>query len=161
MFLFATATLSVEEALRHWARSPAVMASHFDVAGRPNGYLDRDAFFAIQLITTGLVALVCGAGGPLADRLPISVINLPHKDFWLAPLRRAATLERLGSALEVQGGATLLLLTLVFDLATAANFRPDRRFAAGLFWPALLLYGVFLLAWSGLMLKTFARPPGE
>lgn len=67
---------------------PLRMATHFDAAGNPNGWMSRSE----HLIFMGAF----GIGFPLfiigmcwmARYLPMSAINLPHRDYWLSSERR-------------------------------------------------------------------------
>ena len=72
---------------------PANVASHFDLSGRPNGWMSRDScvWFTLGLgivVPATIIAMMGGAG-----RIPVSFINLPHRDYWLAPERRRAALS--------------------------------------------------------------------
>jgi uncharacterized membrane protein len=59
---------------------PAMVASHFDIFGRPNGWMSRDSCVGFTLCLGILMpALVIGMMGG-AGRIPVSFINLPHRD---------------------------------------------------------------------------------
>jgi serine/threonine-protein kinase len=75
---------------------PERMASHFKAGGEVDGWMSRAAYHAF------IVKL--GLGFPLAmpvvmclvfSVLPDSMINLPNREYWLAPERRATTRARL------------------------------------------------------------------
>ena len=61
---------------------PAKVASHFDVHGKPDGWMSRAAdaeiLSAVALLVPAIV--IGGMGG--AGRIPVSFINQPHRDYW-------------------------------------------------------------------------------
>jgi uncharacterized membrane protein len=69
---------------------PASVATHFDLQGQPDGWMSRESCVAFTL-GLGLVMpafiVVVMAG---ASRIPVSFINVPHRDYWLAPKRKQA-----------------------------------------------------------------------
>jgi serine/threonine-protein kinase len=70
---------------------PARVATHFDGEGNPNGWMTRSTHITFILIfgfafPLSLVGLLW-----LARLLPESLINIPKRDYWLAPERRAQT----------------------------------------------------------------------
>ena len=64
---------------------PAHLATHFNAAGRPNGWQSRQEFinfsFAIGLGVQVFVAALCYA----TRYLPARFVNLPHKEYWQRP----------------------------------------------------------------------------
>ena len=72
---------------------PARVATHFDLAGKPNGWMTRSthvsatiAFgFLVPGFILGIAALIRYLNGPGC--------NIPHRDYWLAPERRTATMD--------------------------------------------------------------------
>ena len=74
---------------------PERVATHFDVHGQPNGWMSRDShllFMAVfGLVFPWFVPAVLYASRLLPDQF----CNLPHRDYWLAPTRRARTLAYL------------------------------------------------------------------
>jgi hypothetical protein len=74
---------------------PAQVASHFDISGRPDGWTSRESCVGFTLglgilMPAFIVGMMAGAG-----RIPVSFINLPHREYWLAPDRRRAALALL------------------------------------------------------------------
>jgi uncharacterized membrane protein len=79
----------------YWAWSapqlPETVATHFNARGEPNGWMSRSA--------NQMFMLLFGLGFPLlivvlcyATRfMPSGLVNIPHRDYWLAPERRRET----------------------------------------------------------------------
>ena len=118
------------QTLIYYPRLPAQLASHFDAAGRPNGWSSKLAYFALQAFIV-LVLTGCFAALPaLLEHVPPRLVNLPNKDYWLAPERRAATMASVASALTWFGcaglGSILAVTALVidFNMGHARALRP-------------------------------------
>lgn len=141
----------------YYPRLPVRMASHFDADGRVNGVMPKDFFFAIELGVLGLMAFVFGIVPVLIARLPPSMINLPNKDYWLPPERRARTAERLQSFLIGFGNVMLLFLLLVFREAMQANLLPSPRLSNRI-WVLLVLLGGWVIYWIVRLLRAFRLP---
>lgn len=76
-----------------WSGSqlPERVATHFNGSGEPNGWMSRSAHQEFMLIF-GLafpmvIVLLCYA----SRFLPRGLVNIPHREYWLAPERRAET----------------------------------------------------------------------
>ena len=91
------------------------IASHFNAAGEPNGQQTIYQFFTTYITIIVLeVALFFGA--PAALRyIPSQYINLPDRDYWLAPERRAKTLADLNTRFNWLGVATVSLVLIVMQ----------------------------------------------
>ena len=159
LLLLGLVFVSLVEAARQWSSAPSVVPSHFDAAGRPNAWTSRDGFFALQVgVTLGIGVLFIGMTR-LLKSIPLSLINLPNKGYWLAPQRREETLDRLASYFDVFASATVLLLMVVFELTSLAS--RGGGLATNLFLPALVSYLVFSAGWTVALIRTFASVTPE
>ena len=159
LFLLGLVLVSLVEAARQWSSAPGRVPSHFDAAGRPNAWASRDEFFLIQVGVTLLIAALFVAIPALMKLTPARLINLPNKGYWLAPERREETMDRLASSFEVFACATVLLLLVVFELASLAGHGggPDTNY----FRPVLVAYVVFSVGWTFALIRTFSNVPSE
>src|SRR5207237_1170658 len=74
---------------------PERVATHFDASGQPNGWMSRHGHIIfIMLLGLALPLLVAGSFFCLRF-FPGRGINLPHREYWLAPERRAGTFSYL------------------------------------------------------------------
>ena len=127
---------------------PARVATHFDSAGLPNGWMERDVHL---MFSVGLVAFL-SALFLLArfsiTRLPPSRLNIPNKAYWLAPERRDETVRRVAGQVELIGlvvGAGLLAMLQMVNRVNLAPHPvlPTERF---LFWLACVVgTGIFVV----------------
>jgi len=119
-----------------WIQAPGLpeeLATSFDAAGRPRGTSVRGTALVLLGVLQVLPALSMLVLPLLVRRLPTSLINLPHREHWLAPERRGATL----AFLEAWLAAAALVMALFFgassQLILAANRAPEPRLGSG-FW---------------------------
>ncbi len=138
---------------------PERVASHFDAAGAPNGWAPKDLFVGLY---AGVLAIMAGSffGLPVAmASMPTSMINLPNKDFWLAPERRDETWERVAAYMNAAGNAVMALLVYIFHLAFEANLGGGGPLGGGAA-VALFVFVVFLIGWTVAFMAAFAVPIG-
>ena len=71
---------------------PIRVATHFDAHGQPNGWMSRDSLLRFMTVF-GLAFPLLVPGLSYASRLfPDRFQNIPHRDYWFSPARRAETL---------------------------------------------------------------------
>lgn len=134
---------------------PPVVASHFGADGKPNGWMSRDAFAWFGIIPFGAVVLVSFVGQILVAVLPPNLINLPNKDYWLAPERKDETVRRFGAYIEWFGVAMTALLWLVYEQVFEANARQG-PIHAHILNPALVGFFAFAIGWLVMFYRAFA-----
>jgi hypothetical protein len=156
-FLLGLDVLVVAQSLYYYKRLPAAVASHFDAAGQPNGWSTPEAFVLLQISIAALITLVF-LGLPVFLRgVPTAFWNLPHKEYWLAPDRRASTIADLENRFCWLGAATIALILCVFQIAIEANFHSDHRLTSDLIWPLLGAYVVGAIVFAGRLIVHYAR----
>ncbi len=138
---------------------PDTVASHFNGAGQPDGWMSKTAFLGVYLFIVATSAGIFFAIGALVKRVPDRWINLPRKDHWLAPERREETLEFLSVQMLWFGNVTLMFLSHVMGVAMAANLEPHPRLGESTLW-ALVLYLAFTVVWTVYFIGRFYRKPG-
>lgn len=70
---------------------PPVVASHFNASGAPDGWMPRDSYLWAMFGVAAIVPLLMVGSLYIIRFLGASAINMPHRDYWLAPERRAET----------------------------------------------------------------------
>jgi len=80
-----------------WSSShlPDRVATHFDGSGRPDGWMSRTAHLRFMGVFGLAFPLFVPALVFISRFLPDQLYNLPHRDYWLAPARRAETMAYL------------------------------------------------------------------
>ena len=116
--------LAVGDAAFYYSRLPAVIASHFDAQGKPDGWIPKAAAFRTQAIllggTTSVLLILCLA----MQFMPASMVNVPNKDYWFAPERLRQSRQRLTVWMLWFTSALVAFLIGLFDVMFRANLRP-------------------------------------
>lgn len=154
----AVVLLHAAQTLYYYPRLPAVVAQDFGVDGRANGWASRDVFFVISwTILLGMSAIFMLAPR-LLRRVPASLINLPNKDYWLAPDRKEESLNFLERQMEWMGVMTVGFIALVLHLAIRANLAPNHRLENGPFIALLIAFLVGTAWWIVRLYRRFPTP---
>ena len=148
--------LHAAQTIYYYPRLPAVVAQHFGSNGRPNGWAPREAFFVISWVILLAISALLMLTPRLLKRVPVAMINLPHKDYWLAPERKDQSLSFLEREMQWMGVLTIAFLVLVLHLAIRANIDPAHRLENVLF---LALMAGFLISACGWIVRLYRRFP--
>jgi uncharacterized membrane protein len=147
--------------MRHFLRRlPERIATHFDGAGLPNGWMPRDALGTFDFIFTAFVLAVVIGSAYLTRFLPVSLINVPHRDYWFAPERRRQSHARMFVHMLWLACLMVGFLIAVNQMIFIANLRPGHPRLRGS--DLIAVPGIFLLAviaWVVRLYRLFPRPP--
>jgi len=133
---------------------PARMPSHFDSAGVADGYSTARSFvITMGLTETGLSVLFLALAAFL-PAIPKSLINLPHKDYWLTPERQEKSFRYMANWLGWMGSSTLALLFVITWLTFHAASSPTPHIAPSLLW---LTLGGFVAITLGMTVHLYIR----
>ena len=130
---------------------PPKVASHFGPGGSANGYMWRDTYVYFMLAFVVLLPLFFNFVASAVARLPVTMINIPNRDYWLAPERRGLVVDRLRRQMQVFSAMLVVFLCFVhWEVMRANQSMPpmldSRRFmlGMGLFMAALIVWIVSL-----------------
>jgi uncharacterized protein DUF1648 len=143
-----------------WSQLPPVMASHFDAAGNADGFMARGAFFTSLALIFGTLVLMLTLLPLLLRVVPVGAVNVPHREYWFAPERRAASLARLERGLAWFPVPIAALFVQSIELTIQANLHRT-GLNSGAFWLGLaLVLGSYAILTAKLY-RQFASPPAE
>lgn len=143
------------------AEADVRLATHFDGDGVPNDWMTRGGYRAFILgfglgmpvFMAGLFCVIAKLGG--------RGLNVPNKDYWLAPERREAALDFIRRQGVWMGCIMAGFFTALHHLTLAANELDPPRLPMPEF---IAIVGCFLAAvglWIFVLLRRFRRPPDE
>ena len=136
---------------------PVLVASHFRAAGVADGFMPRGVYIGFMVgfvigLPTAMVLLTRHAMGRSNAR-----INLPNRDYWLAPHRRAETVAVLQTGVLWFGVLLITFLCYVHWLVVRANATQPVHLAETWFFGGLVAFIIALLAWLMVLLGRFRR----
>jgi hypothetical protein len=70
---------------------PQMVASHFNSAGIATGHMAREVYLVVTITILLLPPILLVLMPRIALQSPRARINIPHREYWLAPERRAQT----------------------------------------------------------------------
>jgi len=138
---------------------PERVATHFDAAGAPNGWMTRTEHVRFTLIFGTLMPAFVVGVFTLIRALGGRGLNIPNKDYWLAPERQQATVD-----FVQRHGVWLAALMIAFIAGVHASILRANAHApaalplADVGWIAGS-FGVAVLIWAVLLVTRFARRP--
>ena len=149
IFFIGVLLLCLFELARLWSITPETMAAHFNIQGSPDRFVTKAEFFRFQVQTLLVVILVSLPFQFLFLVLPPGMINMPHREYWLAPERRAATVGRLNAFGAILFGIILLAIQAGFEISAYANLKTPIVFnttlMSAVMAASLVLAGVMLV----------------
>lgn len=157
LLIWTLVLFALAQTVFYLPQMPDLMASHFDGAGRPNGWSSKTGYFLLYLGFVAMLLLIFMGSGRLFMRR--HEMRLPHRAYWLAPERREKTIEFLRRRMLWMGVASIGLAVIVTQMVVEANFLNPPRLSGNIFW-VLIGYFVYLALWLGSLFLSF-RKPGE
>jgi hypothetical protein len=138
---------------------PDVVASHFVADGAASGFMPRGPFVASMLALVVVVPVLVHSLGWLTARIPPPFVNLPNRQYWLAPERREGTLASLGRFGVWAGYATLAMLCTLHWFVVQANVRRPPHLEQAPLIALIAFYFVALFIGVVVVLGRFFRAP--
>jgi ABC-type Fe3+ transport system permease subunit len=136
---------------------PERVATHFDLRGEPDSWMSRSTHVGLMVATgigfPGLLVGLCA----LAGVLPAKLVNIPRRDYWLAPERRVETARWLVRHSIWMGCLAVVFITGIQYLIVEANRRAPARLStvAILIWAGCFVAGAAL--WCLALVLHFRR----
>lgn len=156
--LVALFGLAVIQILHYYPLLPDTLASHFDGAGKPNGFQPRAAFFQLYAFVLALLFTVFLILPKVLGRLPDAFINLPNKDYWLSPERRRETLAGIEDGISWMGALTMLLMLFMMEFTIRTNLGGHPALPLSVMVSVLVLFVAATLVWTVRFIARFKRP---
>ena len=137
---------------------PPLVASHFAASGAANSFMSRGMYTIVSIL------LVVGAP-LLVAFLPSALIgkgerklNLPNRDYWLAPERREATLSFLRAHGKWFAAVLAVFLAYAHWLVVQANALEPPVLAPSAILRALAVFLAALAAWLVVLYVRLRKP---
>jgi uncharacterized membrane protein len=139
------------------AELPARCATHFNAAGEPNGWMTRGGYLHFICGMAAVIPLFMIVVSFVAGRF--GRLNIPHREYWLAPNRRATTVAIALRYVVVLAAMVVLLHAALHLLVVVANqdpAHPHMSFTGT--WMTVAGFLVAVVAWIVALRRRFALP---
>jgi uncharacterized membrane protein len=134
---------------------PLRVASHFGGDNLANGWMTRDGYLRFMLGLGVLLPVVLAALTALLPRMAAGFVNLPNRDYWMAPARRAETLSRLSSHGAWFGSLMCGFFMALHWILLKANAAVPPQLPQPEFWIVLGAFVLAIAAWIARLAKRF------
>lgn len=143
------------------ASLPPTVASHFGASGIATGSMPRSMYVRFTLGFVVGLPLLLAVISRFALAGPNARINLPNRDYWLAPERRDQTISYLRTHLARFSVVLVVFLCYVHWLVVRANEAQPARLSNHAMFGGLMVFSLFALVWTRLLLRRFRLRPGR
>jgi len=157
--LFALTIVAILQALYAYPRLPDTVPYHFNFQGQPDAWGSKTFMVGIDVGVTLFLMLSFLGTALIIPRVGDAYINVPNKEYWLAPERRDTALRMIIDLLGWIGVLTLLFLQFVMMQTYRVAMEESLPNLSGI-WPVL---GVYLLLIGFVVVRyimKFRLPPG-
>ena len=132
------------------------VAAQLDLDGTVTSYGTRAGFLGANAGLAVLALVIVPLVTRASTRPPATLLNLPNKDYWLAPERADATFALVSRTLWlIFAGMNLVLAGAMYDLVTLTLH--GRETIGNLLWFG---YIVGVTVWAVWFVRHFRRPEG-
>ena len=156
MRMLASAAIALSAMALVWlsgAALPDVVAAHFGASGAADGFMSRQQYRVLMTLLVGIVPVAITLVSALASMRAGALLNLPNRQYWLAPERRASTLAYLATHTAWLASAVTVFICYVHVLVVLANKRTPPQLPS----LALLLGAVGLFATIAVLVLLLVR----
>jgi len=155
---FAIVLATIAQCVYDFPLLPDRLASHFAASGIPNGWMTKTQFMVMYgVVLLPALAIEFWVSHRIANK-PDGKLNLPNKEYWLAPERRAETFAYFDSFFAWYGCVFLFVVAFAMGLAMRANFDAPPRLPTGAIISDIAEFVLFNVAAVIAMLRRFSMP---
>lgn len=158
LWVFTLIILAVQMFI-YYPELPQKMAVHFDFKGNPDGWSSKDSFLGLWILAIILVNMWLPLMGLIIKKFPKQLINLPHKDYWLADEKRkqhamAVTENMMAMIFSVVNLLFIYLMKYTYDL----NIKGHSVFKIWVIFIPVIFIIIFPIIY---LYKKLRVPPGK
>jgi uncharacterized membrane protein len=158
IIFFAIVMVAIAQCVHDFPLLPGRLASHFAASGVPNGWMTKAQFFIIYAALILPAAAVEFWVSHSIAKKPDARLNLPNKEYWLAPERRADTFAYFDSFFAWYGSAFLFVEVFAMGLAMRANFDTPPQLPTGPIVSVIVGFVFFNVVAVLAMFHRFSKP---
>ena len=137
---------------------PEPVATHFGVHQQADGWMSRTGYIAFMLIfTLGIAGLITILTSAFPAKFP-QWTNVPNRDYWLAPQRRAESVAYLAAhGRRLVYLIVMMMLGMHYTILLANHVQPP-RLPGPVFTSILISFALALIWWIVRLYRRFHKP---
>ena len=156
--LLLLAAVAVIQMTHYYPLLPERLAVHFGASGEADGWSSKGEFMVLFGGMEAFFVLFGVAFAILLDRVPVALINIPHKVYWFSPERQEESRAFLRNQILWIETATLGFLVALAQLIFRENLGSAPPRLPGDFWYVLGAFVAAVLWFSVRIIRRFRRP---
>ncbi len=143
IILLVTYVIALVQLFWMSSKLPDNFAVHFAPSGEPDSWAVRGTYLTMMITLFSFMTLLWLFVGMIVKKIPLKYVNLPNRDYWMAPERKADTYASVGAYMASIGIAVNILLICVNWLTFWANMQNKVALNTG---HTMIAVGVFIAA---------------
>jgi uncharacterized membrane protein len=156
--LLLLAAVAAIQMTHYYPLLPERLAVHFGASGEANGWSSKGEFMVLFGAMEAFFVLFGLAFAVMLDRIPLTLINIPHKEYWFSPERQEESRAFLRDQILWIEAATLGFLVALAQLIFKENLGSALPRLPSNFWYVLIAFVAAILWFSVRIIRRFARP---
>jgi uncharacterized membrane protein len=158
VLFFAIVLAALAQCVHDFPLLPDRLASHFAASGIPNGWMTKTQFMVMYgVVFLPALAIEFWVSHRIANK-PITKLNLPNKEYWLAPERRAETFAYFETFFAWYGCVFLFVMLFAMGLAMRTNFDTPPYLPTGPIVSVLIGFVLYNIAAVAVIYRRFSKP---
>ena len=154
--LLALIAAALIHLMHYYPQMSGKVAIHFNALGEADGWSEKSFFLWINIFLYCFMGLTFLGLGLLMKKIPVSMINLPNKEYRLSPERKETALSTVANYLYWFGCATMLLLLSIQHLVVRINLDGSGNIGPSI-WVPLVGYLIFTVIWLVKLFLNFQK----
>ncbi|MBK7999410.1 MAG: DUF1648 domain-containing protein [Verrucomicrobia bacterium] len=138
---------------------PDRVASHFDASGAANGWMSRDSHVRYMVTFGSFFPLAVPVVCYCVRFLPVGLVNIPRREYWLAPERKSETINYLFRHAVWFGCLSVCFVAGSHWLVVDANLHSPPQLSTRLLVAVAGGFIAGLAWWIVVLLRRFMRVP--
>jgi len=156
--LLLLAAVAAIQMTHYYPLLPERLAVHFGASGEANDWSSKGEFMVLFAGMEVFLVLFGMAFATLLDRIPLALLNVPHKDYWFSLGRQEESWAFLRSQILWMETATLGFLVALAQLIFRENLGSALPRLPDGFWYVLVAFVAAILCFSVRIITRFRRP---
>lgn len=142
IWIFTLIVLVLQAALAY-DDLPEQIASNFDLDGKPKEMSSKDSFYFTWFVTILVINAMVLIMKPIFRWVPVSMINVPNREYWLAtPERRAQSCVKTTDMMAMVFTCVNVMLILMFQNIVSVNLNGSPSYP---FWVPFMIVPVLMI----------------